>query len=103
MGETPQCVACGRTGGNLTSGIAINKFGCTGACLVWAIRFIDHQLIGCEFGGWSELELDDENCITVQKIYCDLNVWGRAVLCGLEYMVDWISDLYTRYTRYCWG
>ena len=34
------CSLCGRRGGKPAEGAAINSLGCTGACLLWAVRVI---------------------------------------------------------------
>ena len=100
------CVSCGRQDGNWASGIVVNRGGCSGACLHWAIGAIDQAPApeGSD-GLWHEWGVSDEDCIYIEWICSDVNAEGCAMLTTAMRITrmlekDWIRYLQWSYERF---
>ena len=110
------CVSCGRQAGTRASGVVVNRSGCSGACLHWAIEAIDQPPAGCGSEGlwedWDDWEVSDEACLYIERICSDVNAEGCAMLTTVQLMPsiyafgismlekDWIGILQCRYERF---
>ena len=77
------CNACGRPGGEKAVGNTVNRIGCTGACLRWALGLFETIMedVGRPY---TEVDLDwpDAVCESAVLIFSALNVYGWAMLKG---------------------
>ena len=108
-----RCVSCGRQAGTQAFGIVVNRRGCSGACLHWAIEAIDQPPAACgSEKDWYRWEVSDEACIYIERICSDVNAEGCAMLTTVQLMPsiyafgismlekDWIGILQCRYERF---
>ncbi len=82
-----ECSNCGRSGGAPADGTTINTRGCTGACLRWAVRLVQHCLSlsrFSQFNPWEHWTADYRDAVASRLITDGISDLGLGYLHWIE-------------------
>ena len=82
-----ECSNCGRRGGAPADGATINTGGCTGACLRWAVRLVQHCLSLSQFSQcnpWEHWSADYRDAVAFRLITKGISDLGLGYLHWIE-------------------
>ena len=98
---TWQCSHCRRSGGAPADGATINTWGCTGACLHWAVQFMRKCLkwsVGNPWEHWSANAMDAVKCRSICLGITDLGLgyvhWLQTDACAV------VQEMHDRYASF---
>ena len=109
MHRNVQCSCCSRLGGAPAGGAVINRIGCTGACLCWAVETIRKPPFYENQPQWKPWSVSAEDLVSFSAICSDVNALGCWYLYwnfvatseGVDTLgKNWIAVAHGRYS-YC--
>ena len=99
-----ECSNCGRRGCALADGATINTGGCTGACLRWAVRLVQHCLSLSKFSQcnpWEHWTADYRDAVAFRLITKGISDLGLGYLHWIEtHSCSRLQEMCDRYASF---